>query len=267
MAGASSAQAAPLSAAPNDGEWLFVEQAKHATLHEAHGSGKLELTLIQPSPTVQAFTDRPARRFDVEPLSRFVTEWPVHFGHVPPNAAIEVAGASAAHDTLLVELLHPRFDRKGRLSYRVRPLRNSKRASDLRYFQRRADRRLPVRLGRTSLFIDDADDSSVQLAIGFASSSSDWLGSFGVSNATLPGLSAHGSIAFQANPSGFTLETLVSAEGTVFLHVNPLGQCVPVTFENVQGAAGSLTAAVGNNPGMPLVSGTNEVPVGSGSCG
>jgi len=262
----SSGAAAPLRAAPDDGEWLFVQQAKRATLRELPGSGRLRLTLIRPSPTVSAFTDRPTRRFDVQPLSTFVAKWSAHFGRVPPNAAIEVPGASSQHDVLIVELGRPQLDRRGRLSYRVRPLHNAKRTSDLRFFQRRADARLPVRLGRISLFIDDADDSVAQLAISFQADT--WLGVFVVSSVSLSTVYARapGSVLFSGNQVGFMLQTLDGAQGGVFLEVNPLGNCVLVTVENAQGTAQSLTANVGTNPAVPLSSGTNEVPVSSQPC-
>lgn len=266
---ASSAHAAPLTAAPNDGEWLFIEQAQHATLRPAPGPGALRLTLIAPSATVQAFTDRPARRFDVEPLSRFVAEWPAHFGHVPPNAAIDVSGANPAHDVLMVELLHAHLDSNGRLTYRVRALRNSKRASDLRYFQRRADRRLPVRLGRTSLFIDDADDSTIPLTVNFRSSGT-WNGVFILSSVLLGSISTQGqpgNVRYAGNSSGFALQTFGDTEGGVTLAINPLGDCAPVIVENSQGAPESLSAVVNNNPAFPLINGTNEVPVGPTPCG
>jgi hypothetical protein len=273
------AHGAPLKAAPNDGEWLFVQEAREAKLWPLPESPGFRLTLIRPSPTVQAFTDRPARRLELEPLDRFVDAWSRHgFKRVPPNAAIEVESGGKQQDVLIVELSRPRLSKGGSLSYRAKPLRGSKRASDLRYFQRRADRRLRARLGPTTVFIDDADDSSAQLEISFQASVPDWHAVFILSSMNLESFQAGGPGFASYEPgnnaggmSAFALETLGgggAVAGTVTGGINPLGDCVPITIDPITGAPQSLTGRVGLGPSVPLAYGQNKVPLDAqANCG
>jgi len=273
------AHGAPLKAAPDNGEWLFVQEAQEAKLRPLPGSRGFRLTLIRPSPTVQAFTDRPARRLELEPLDRFVDAWSRYgFKQVPPNAAIEVDRGGKRSDVVIVELSRPRLSKSGSLSYRAKPLRGSKRASDLRYFQRRADRRLPARLGPTTLFIDDADDSSAQLEISFQASAPDWHAVFILSSMNLESFQVGGAgfARYEAGnnaggSSAFALETFGgggTVTGTVTAGINPLGDCVPITIDPIAGAPQSLTGRIGLGPSVPLAYGPNKVPVDAqANCG
>jgi hypothetical protein len=113
------------------------------------------LVLRRPASDVTGFTDRPARGTGQQPLARFVRSWPrLGFGEVPPNAAVVLANAPSNRDVLVVELSRPRLGAGGRtLAFRAEVLRGNPRGG-LRSFARRADRRLPARFGRASLFID-----------------------------------------------------------------------------------------------------------------
>jgi hypothetical protein len=159
-AGASApAQPRPFQA-PAAGD-LFVLTAASGTLERAAGpSPAFELVLRRPARDVTMFTDRPARRAGEQPLGSFVRRWGrLGFADVPPNAALVLADAPSNRDVLIVELSRPRIGADGgRLAFRAEVLTGNPRGL-LREFAKRADRRVPDRFGRVSLFVDPSGQS------------------------------------------------------------------------------------------------------------
>jgi hypothetical protein len=146
---------APPVQAPAGGE-LFVLTAAGGELERVRGRNRLfRLVLRRPARDVTGFTDRPARRTGQRPLARFVRSWArLGFAEVHPNAAVVLADAPSSRDVLVVELSRPRLGAGGRtLAFRAKVLRDNPRGR-LRGFARSADRRVPARFGRVSLFID-----------------------------------------------------------------------------------------------------------------
>jgi hypothetical protein len=149
-AGTAAAAARP---APPPGT-LYVLEAASGSLQKA-ATGGWRLVLNDPNATVTTFTDRPARVGGAKALRGFVSGWRAAFGNDPPNAALQLDGASAKQDVVLLELRRPVYDRAARtLTFRVRPLKTT-RKRQLQTIARRADARIPARFTRASLFIDD----------------------------------------------------------------------------------------------------------------
>lgn len=133
---------------------LFVLGAPAAHLErDATGAGRL--VLLDPSPAVTSFTDRPERSANTLALADFVDDWSRYgFAAVPPNAALVVDGAPERADVAVFEIASPRLA-DGQLTFDVVPLGGAPR-SGLRALAERADPALPEELGRVALFVDDA---------------------------------------------------------------------------------------------------------------
>ncbi|MDO8187964.1 hypothetical protein Q5424_11510 [Conexibacter sp. JD483] len=175
------AVAAPTAGAAPGGT-LYVQQAADATLRQVGGGWRL--TLARPLGRVTTFADRPARTGGSIGLARFVSGWSRSFGGDAPNAALELTGAPAGRDLVLLQLSRPRYDRRrDQLVFSVKPLRRVAPGSALAALARRADRGVKGDLGRVSLFIDDGGPANLltlqlgqigpgqQLTIGFPSGS------------------------------------------------------------------------------------------------
>jgi len=151
---ASAAVAAPGGGGHSKGSLLYVQETAGGSIHRL-GDGAYRLRLTGISPRVTTFTDRPRRRAGNQGLKGFVGSWGANgFAADPPNAALVLDHAPAAHDVALLTLSHPHYNRaRQTLTYRATPLHG--RDTALASFTRRAD---PVRagdLGAASLFVDD----------------------------------------------------------------------------------------------------------------
>jgi hypothetical protein len=159
---ASTAVAAPGSSGHSKGSLLYVQETTGGSIQRLDdGAYRLRLTGI--SPRVTTFTDRPRRRAGSQGLKGFVGSWGANgFAADPPNAALVLDHAPAAHDVALLTLSHPHYNRARQiLTYRATPLRG--RDTALASFARRAD---PVRagdLGAASLFVDDGGGAPLPL--------------------------------------------------------------------------------------------------------
>ena len=96
------------SAAVKDIEWLFVQNARAATLEDG------VLTLDGVSPTTVFFSDRPERLGAQGLTSEFVTYWTTgggsdNFKKDPPNATLSIVTEETADDIVLT-LTNPRLD-------------------------------------------------------------------------------------------------------------------------------------------------------------
>jgi len=151
---ASAAVAAPGSSGHSQGSLLYVQETAGSSIQRL-GDGAYRLRLTGISPRVTTFTDRPRRRAGSQGLKGFVGSWGANgFAADPPNAALVLDHAPAAHDVALLTLSHPHYNRaRQTLTYRATPLHG--RDTALASFARRADPVSAGDLGAASLFVDD----------------------------------------------------------------------------------------------------------------
>ncbi|MFZ4519468.1 MAG: hypothetical protein ACOYOP_13840, partial [Microthrixaceae bacterium] len=123
---------------------LYVVPGGAATTAPA-GDGRFRVSIDVGDPRVLAFTDRPARGADREPLATFVDQWPTVFAGDPPNAALTGTAADGTDSDTAVELTDPAWNpATGQLTLTARPIGADVGAA------------LPGRYTQLSVFIDDA---------------------------------------------------------------------------------------------------------------
>ena len=135
---------------------LFVQTADRGILRRLRGhKHTYRLAFKGLGGRVTVFTDRPARRAGTETTAQFVKRWRSRgFVKTPPNAALVLAHGNHRRDVKVFELSRPRYSRRtGVLSFRARDL-GDKSTTALSGFARRADRDVPARFRRASLFVD-----------------------------------------------------------------------------------------------------------------
>jgi hypothetical protein len=133
---------------------LYQLQSAGGTLRQT--SNGLRLVLRQPYAKVTTFSDGPARLGGFERLTRLVAGWGETFSIGAPNAALQVDGAPAARDIVLLALDGPTYSRaKKTIAFRVRRL-STTRNVHLRTLARQADTRVARKFGRATLFVDSA---------------------------------------------------------------------------------------------------------------
>jgi hypothetical protein len=154
LALAAAAVAVPAAHAAPTGDDLFTATAAGGRLTKVAGD-TYKLRLVDPAATVSAFTDRPVRQATTQTLKRFVADWDDYgFAADPPNAALVLDQAPAAHDTYMFELSNPQVGRRGNLTFTAKRI-GARPAGALEPIARRADRGTPRGFGRASLFVDD----------------------------------------------------------------------------------------------------------------
>lgn len=162
LVGAGAAPAAPTS-------YLYVQQTAAGGLtHTAHG---WRLVLRDPSPEITTFADRPARVGGSLSITRFVARWRAEFRGSAPNAALEISGAPASHNIVLLELGRPtRNARQDTITFAVTPLKSIA-ATRLQTLARGADPLRAGSFGRASLFIDDGATMQFPFSMTFTGTS------------------------------------------------------------------------------------------------
>lgn len=136
---------------------LYVATADGGSLTPTGMAGDYTLTLRGTAANVNAFSDRPVRTTNTETLKRFVASWERNgFKADPPNAALVIDGAPAAHDVAVLEISHPRLNAKGRLTLDARAVKGEPTGS-LAQLAKRADQRVARSFGKSSLFVDNAE--------------------------------------------------------------------------------------------------------------
>jgi hypothetical protein len=157
---------------------LYVQVAGRGSLRRTGGRETFELTLADLNKTVTVFTDRPARRAGVEPIESFVSKWESRgFQKDPPNAALELAHGNDKSDVKVFEISSPRLDREAdTLRFTAKEL-GGQASSALSGVARGADRDIPAKFDRASLFIDSGatggTPKSVRLAFTVKSEEGD----------------------------------------------------------------------------------------------
>jgi len=143
---------------------LYTTTADAGMLRKAPGKATYRLTLKDPAAKVSAFSDRPERTASRQSLKQFVGDWKANgFAQDPPNAALVLDRAPAAHDTYLFELSHPRIARHGNLTFTAKRI-GTRSTGALEPIAKGADRGRPRNFGRASVFID-ASGTTYSLAI------------------------------------------------------------------------------------------------------
>ncbi len=141
--------------------WLFVQSATSGSLKKIKGDPKhYRLILKGVSPSMIAFTDRPARKGRIRTVNTFVNNWKSYKGkdnyrENPPNASL-VLSSNGFEDVIVVCLKNPKYNRRNQtLSYKVKfiELVNNHKQRNLRVAVRRG---MPKRFHRIVLFIDDS---------------------------------------------------------------------------------------------------------------
>ena len=138
------------------GNELFVRTADGGTLRRLSGRRHtFRLTLRGLAGRVTVFTDRPQRKAGTESTTQFVKRWRSRgFVSSPPNAALVLSRAGRRQDVKVFELSRPRLSRhNGTLSFTARDL-GDRSTTALSGFAKRADRAIPRRFTRATLFVD-----------------------------------------------------------------------------------------------------------------
>ena len=159
--GGSSDNAAPVVPDNDDGKtkrFLFVQNASSGTFVN-DGSNNYTLTLKGVSPQTIYFSDRPVRDAGQVPMQKFLDTGCFKNSN-PPNAAIDVLGASEANDVVIVELLNPIYNADtATLQYTAHILKDGNLSIDS--FNTRKDDSIAESFGGVALFIDDCSNFKV----------------------------------------------------------------------------------------------------------
>jgi hypothetical protein len=261
---AASASAAIPQRTPAGGEALYVHTAKHGTLRPVKGKGTFRLTLAQPAARVHGIVGSAVRKFDFQSTAGFVRSWAAYgFTRKAPNAAIVRPNGSHKRDVLIVKLSQPRLRSNGNVSYLARPVRSGKPA-DLRYFNNRADRRLPVNLGATSVFVDDPVDTPLPFNVGF-NATGVAVGFFVLSAPHVFNIASSSGTTSTFNDSGFQLVLASGDVGSITGLANPLGDCMLMSFSSEGTGVGTFTGQAVNGPEVQLQEGPNRLPLTANS--
>lgn len=221
---------------------LYVAQAGAGSLRKT--DGRWQLVLRRVSPRVTRFADRPARSGGSLPLRRFVSDWRAAFGDDAPNAALEIAGAPASRDVVLLELGRPRLDRRHhRVVMQAEPLRRIDRTGTaLGALSKRSDRGARGRFGRASLFVDDGGPPNL-LVVTVAN-----LSAFDPLVVVLPPRTG-----FAFPPNATTVSVAINMQWSVTLKQYPTEQVQQLNAECLSaGCAGSGTVGVDAPTDQPL---------------
>jgi uncharacterized protein YjbI with pentapeptide repeats len=154
--GAQSATAAQQTPQEQQISLLFAQTANRGQMTPIKGTPRFHLKLFGVHPQVVWFSDRPARESGTIPVRRFALSW-AGFGFLdePPNAALTVLHTGKRHDTVIVKLGQPRFERrKHMIRYTARRLDQA--TGDLSSLESDVDPRVRRHFHSASLFIDDA---------------------------------------------------------------------------------------------------------------
>ena len=169
LACAPSAGAQVLTDAKQAPQELYIVNAGSASLTPVRGRSRVyRLVLREASQRVVAFTDRPQRSARTLRLRSFARRWATYgFDRQPPNVAMEVLDASRNADVFVFSMGRPRYDRRrGRLTMQVRHDPGQEvHGRGLARLDRRADRRLPTRVGRVALFVDGSTREQVTVRV------------------------------------------------------------------------------------------------------
>lgn len=145
---------------PDTLQYLFVQSADSGSFVPSKDEEDIYiLTLNGTEPVTTFFSDRPYRLSGYITTSDFIASWDDTsddgFLKDPPNAAIQIAGAPAAADVVIVELLGALYDQNaGTLKYRTKIVRKTNDSIELFHSRGDAAESIPENFGQVSLFID-----------------------------------------------------------------------------------------------------------------
>lgn len=217
---------------------LYLHTAQQGTLRP--DGDRWRLTFYGSSPRIVTFAHQPAQAGRAHQLSELVTGWRAAFGDAKPHAALEITDAPESQDVVLLELSPPELGaRPGTVSYAVRPLTRTSRAS-LVGLAARADSGVPERFGHATLYIA-ATGGTISYQLSWDSDG----GSFGVSfdNVTIE--------------SGSLIENYSQGNFVAVLPQGVSGQAAGASLPFFGGIQGNLTL-----PPSGPITGTADVPPG-----
>lgn len=262
--------AASARAVPPTGDALFVATADGGSLVPLAGQrGVYRLTLRAPASFVTAFADHPARSASRESLRRFVAQWGARgFRADPPNAALVLDPAPAAHDTFIFALSQPQLTRSGALTFRAQSI-GTRPGGRLAAIASGADRGAPARFGRSTLFVDDG---ATPLGITITASNVpggqvaavDFDDSLILDETATTHTQVEGSSPFEvffgsSQVSMFGLEGKALLSGTAMLALDH-GSGSVTGFADIP-AGSTVTLRIGAGPAVPLPDGQFSMPV------
>jgi hypothetical protein len=135
--------------------FLFVQEGKTGSLVKG-ANGTMTLTLSGVRPDTVYFSDRPARVSGGIATGVFTGSslWNTTSA---PNAALMLANAPTANDTVILSLSDPVYDPvQATIRYTAVPVPNYK-GEGLKVYETFADPSVPEQFGQAMLFIDNAD--------------------------------------------------------------------------------------------------------------
>lgn len=248
---------------------LYTTTAAAGTLTNAPGKATYRLTLKDPAAKVSAFSDRPARTASRQSLKRFVGDWKANgFAQDPPNAALVLDRAPAAHDTYLFELSRPRIAGHGNLTFTARRI-GSRPTGALEPIAKGADRGTPRSFGRSSLFIDDSGTSHSVAITAKTGPDANVVLDFGADTVGLaPSTSWHPTVSLtdsgsvEYSPTSMTLVNSSPVDSETNANVNLDHQGTgPITGDALIPAGSSVTISIDGGAPVTISNGLFSIPV------
>lgn len=141
-------------------QYLFVQSAVSGSFVPSDTEEDIYiLSLNGAAPVTTYFSDRPYRLSGYITTSDFIASWndasDDGFLKDPPNAAIQIAGATSTEDVVIVELLDVLYDQDaGTVKYRTKIVRKVNDSIELFHSRNDPAESIPANFGPVSLFID-----------------------------------------------------------------------------------------------------------------
>ncbi|MEJ8836688.1 hypothetical protein [Ramlibacter sp. AN1133] len=148
------------SGPPDTLQYLFVQTADSGSFVASDDEQDVYLlTLKGAQPVTTFFSDRPYRLAGIIETGDFVGGWndtsDDSFLRDPPNAALQIEGAPAGADVVIVELLEVLYDAPtATLKYRAKVVRHADDSIELFHARGDSAAKIPASFGAASLFID-----------------------------------------------------------------------------------------------------------------
>jgi hypothetical protein len=244
---------------PVGGE-LFSQTSHGGTLEPVAGEDEVfTLTLTDPAPTVTAFTDRPVRSADAEPLDEFVSSWAGRgFEDDPPNAALVLDQEPDDADTAVFTLSDPSLSTGGAVSYTATRIEEGSSGLPL---HTAAD--LPSQFGDAHLFIDPSGGGGTQeLAVDAMGNPNRHVRlTFNPPWTVVLGAGEQGAAYLVGpNPGGGTVEpSFVDLFSVGSVEFALSGGTCPITGTAQVPSGGRAQVQVGNGPEQPIRNGAFSI--------
>jgi hypothetical protein len=265
-AAAAALATAPLAAGaplPAGAPALFVASGDRGTLRPVKGTAGRFVLDLAGAGAVTSFTDRPARAAGSESIAGFVTRWRARgFAADPPNAALEVPGAPAGRDVVILELTRPRLLGPGTVRFQARRVGSASPA--LARLVRRGDARTAREFGRWNLFVDPSAAAPVAIGLDVEMPAGAVSLAFDAAQVT------EDSVRFSGLLGTFTGTVLATDRALQVTAQNPTGFTASLLLSGTSGAtltgtavvpAGASVTATGPAGPVQITNGTFAIPL------